>query len=272
MAEGKLLFSFLDQLDYIHSFSIFLTCPCALSCEEMEKNGERNKIHISEETAALLRKGGKSHWLQARPSKVNVRSKGALQTYFVFPKSNDCSSTGSSSDAGSDGKPAMSNVPSNHDLRGAADHNDVLDSKNQRLVDWNVQILARLLKLIVASRQAHAGGEDLSDSVSEDVIVSKKGTTVLDEVKEIVTLPKYTEASTEVNADDVELSPAVLQQLNTFVYDIASWYNANPFHNFEHASHVTMVRSIWVKCSDSIYRQLYSPFRLSFLISVSNQA
>ena len=199
----------------------------------MEKNGERNKIHISEETAELLRKGGKSHWLQARSSKVNVRSKGALQTYFVFPKSSDCSSTGSSSDgAGSEGRPAAIKQTSNFDLGGAEHDNDVLDSRNQRLVDWNVQILTRLLKLIVASRQAHADEEDLSDSVTEDVIISKKGTTVLDEVKEIVTLPKYTEASTEVNADDVELSPAVLQQLNTFVYDIASWYNANPFHNF----------------------------------------
>ena len=200
--------------------------------EEMEKNGERNKIHISEETANLLRKGGKSHWLQARQSKVHVRSRGALQTYFVLPKSSDASSTGSSSDAGSEERDPADQLLTSGKTDDVEGDNAALDAHDQRLVDWNVQILSKLLKMVVAGRQARAGTEDLSESVSEVAVMTKEGSTVLDEVKEIVTLPKYTEANTEVNPDDVELSPAVMEQLHTFVYDIASWYNPNPFHNF----------------------------------------
>jgi 3'5'-cyclic nucleotide phosphodiesterase len=37
-----------------------------------------------------------------------------------------------------------------------------------------------------------------------------------------------------------ELSEVVVKQLRNFVAEIASLYNDNPFHNFEHASHVTM--------------------------------
>ena len=211
--------------------------------EEMEKHGERNKIHISEETANLLRKAGKSHWLQARPSKVHVRAKGELQTYFVFPKTSDASSTSQSSVDGSDGNPSMSNhhlnIHAPNRMDGAED-DDVMDAKTQRLVDWNVQILSRLLKLIVARRQACAWSKEIPEAVSEDALMGNNGTTVLDEVKEIVSLPKYIATETEVNPDDVELSQDVLQQLNTFVFSIGSWYRANPFHNFEHASHVTM--------------------------------
>lgn len=38
----------------------------------------------------------------------------------------------------------------------------------------------------------------------------------------------------------IELDPAVQSQLNTLIAIIAGLYRDNPFHNFEHASHVTM--------------------------------
>lgn len=43
-----------------------------------------------------------------------------------------------------------------------------------------------------------------------------------------------------VDPDVVELSPTVVKQLRHFVEIIASIYNENPFHNFSHASHVTL--------------------------------
>ena len=38
----------------------------------MESNGERNRVHVSMETAELLRMGGKHHWLKKRENKVMV--------------------------------------------------------------------------------------------------------------------------------------------------------------------------------------------------------
>jgi 3'5'-cyclic nucleotide phosphodiesterase len=37
-----------------------------------------------------------------------------------------------------------------------------------------------------------------------------------------------------------DISPTVMKQLRHFVQLVASMYNNNPFHNFSHASHVTL--------------------------------
>jgi hypothetical protein len=68
------------------------------------------------------------------------------------------------------------------------------------------------------------------------------GQTVIDEVKEIITLPRFNaEASIkEVDLDAVLLGPNVLGQLRFYISTVASMYKDNPFHSFEHASHVTM--------------------------------
>ena len=48
----------------------------------MESTGLRNKIHISQETADLLREAGKGHWIEERKDIVVAKGKGALQTYW----------------------------------------------------------------------------------------------------------------------------------------------------------------------------------------------
>ena len=49
----------------------------------MESLGAKNKIHVSEDTAALLRSGGKGFWVQPREDKVSPKGKGEMQTYWV---------------------------------------------------------------------------------------------------------------------------------------------------------------------------------------------
>jgi hypothetical protein len=64
----------------------------------------------------------------------------------------------------------------------------------------------------------------------------------LNEVVEIINMPKF-DARTQRNQLDpnsVELSVDVVTQLREYVEAIAAQYRQNPFHNFEHASHVTM--------------------------------
>jgi len=212
--------------------------------EEMEKHGEFNKIHVSEQTAELLREAGKSHWLKTKDQKILVKGKGLVQSYWVFPKSSgDASSTGESSNAFDDSKQMAVNMMGNDVFNDEEERREefMLDLKTQRMVDWNVQILSKALKQLVAWHQVVPNPESSAKPVSEAALmIGKNGKTCLDEVKDIVSLPQYCAASRATDADSVELSPQVQQQLHTFVYAIASQYNGNPFHNFEHASHVTM--------------------------------
>lgn len=66
----------------------------------IESNGFKNRIHVSAETAELLCRAGKSHWVTPRRDKIEAKGKGLLQTYWVLNKgarSVGASSTGSSS-------------------------------------------------------------------------------------------------------------------------------------------------------------------------------
>jgi 3'5'-cyclic nucleotide phosphodiesterase len=125
------------------------------------------------------------------------------------------------------------------------DHNSlnpsqVLDSKAGRLVEWNVDVLLRLLKEIVARRLSCSKSNSSTDRPNEERFSSIDNTHALDEVKEIITLPNFEEVKNNKNPDDICISDEVVQQLRSFVSNIAMMYRANPFHSFEHASHVTM--------------------------------
>jgi hypothetical protein len=63
--------------------------------------------------------------------------------------------------------------------------------------------------------------------------------TVIDEVAEMVVLPGYRANKRETN-DHFELEGKIVMQLRHYVQTIASLYNDNPFHNFDHANHVVM--------------------------------
>jgi len=49
----------------------------------MESNGQRNRIHVSGDTAEKLREAGKEDWLSAREDKIVAKGKGEMQTYWV---------------------------------------------------------------------------------------------------------------------------------------------------------------------------------------------
>ena len=68
------------------------------------------------------------------------------------------------------------------------------------------------------------------------------GTAPIDEVQEIITLPEFENTAYQQINDigDVVISPVVLEQLKAYVMWVASMYKSNPFHNFDHASHVVM--------------------------------
>ena len=114
-------------------------------------------------------------------------------------------------------------------------------TKTQRLVDWNAEVLLRLLRQIMASRKKSPKGAKTTSLLHWDSCAGSDAT-VLDEVKEIIELPKFTGEAPKSRDDSVVVIDKIVEnQLRDYITAIANLYQANPFHNFEHASHVTMV-------------------------------
>jgi hypothetical protein len=90
--------------------------------------------------------------------------------------------------------------------------------------------------------------EDDSDSHSDQSSIPRTwlrpgtGETLLDEVTDIITLPKVDAETADKleDAESIEIDKKVIAQLSSFVSNTAAMYQDNPFHNFEHASYVTM--------------------------------
>lgn len=113
------------------------------------------------------------------------------------------------------------------------------DEKEQRLIDWHVDLMSRLLKKIVARRNATSSEE----RKAEFPVWAGNGTKlVADEVTDYISFLKVDPRVEEMQIDpeSVDLGGAVVAQLRDFVGHIANMYRKNAFHNFEHASHVTM--------------------------------
>jgi class 3 adenylate cyclase len=205
----------------------------------IESTGVKNRIHLSAETANLLFASEKRNWVIPRDDMVVAKGKGQMKTFWLIPagyKPNEYKK--SLLDLG-----AMKAM-SERARAGAIPSLTEESTKILRLVDWTGEVLKRLLKQIVANR---AQQESLHVSsvkeirAAEEAIFAKESNT-LDEVEEVVKLPLFNASmqQSRLSADDVELPERAVEQLIEYVRCIATMYRSNPFHNFEHASHVTM--------------------------------
>mmetsp|Transcript_27427 Transcript_27427/g.65843 ORF Transcript_27427/g.65843 Transcript_27427/m.65843 type:complete len:1348 (+) Transcript_27427:241-4284(+) len=193
----------------------------------MESTGVIGRIQVSQTTADQLIEANKSHWLAAREELVEAKGKGSMQTYFVDPNNH----RGERSE----------------EMRAMQDELEeeaLIDSKTERLVNWNVVVLSRMLAHIVTHRTArNKGSKRRGDAVRSKMYpvewTMPENAFVLDEVKEVIELPEF--AATELqDSDGAVLSDEVQNQLKDYVTCIAKLYHENPFHSFEHASHVCM--------------------------------
>jgi hypothetical protein len=107
-----------------------------------------------------------------------------------------------------------------------------LSEKEKRLIDWNVDVLFRLLNQIIANRgSSTVDGCDCFD----ESLDSEKEKNPFDEVKEIISLPQVKSGRNEQHVSQLQASETVRAQLRRYVADIAAMYNNNnKFHNFEH--------------------------------------
>jgi hypothetical protein len=196
----------------------------------MESTGIVNRIHVSQATADLLIKGNKGHWVEARKDKVEAKGKGFLQTFWVEP--------GGKSNSRPDGYSEKESRPA------AAD----LDSKTERLVNWNVVVLGRMIAQVVAHRNCRIKrksplsiGQRPAGRTSVNVNwTMPKNAMVIHEIKEIIELPEFDATQRQQDPLEVNLEEHIQSQLHDYVAAVALTYRENPFHNFEHASHVCM--------------------------------
>lgn len=94
---------------------------------------------------------------------------------------------------------------------------------------WNTEVLARLLKQIVAARgeKSTSSVSTLAGARSSTTDPSDSYSMPFDEVKEIITLPKFDPKAKKIYPDTIVLSPVVEIQLKGFVAGIASMYQEN---------------------------------------------
>jgi hypothetical protein len=212
----------------------------------IESSGMRDRIHLSHETAELLHAAGKSNWMVRRTDTIVAKGKGEMQTYWLL--TDEEMASGPSVEASASKAAAPLPIVKALQPRLAKTTMDVLDPESslppkvKRLVDWNVDVLKRLLKQIVAKRNTEA--KEIFD-MNHPLMMKHEmnigsDTYVLNEVSEIICLPGYSNIKIEEDPNKMILPDGVEQQLRLYVSSIAAMHRDNPFHNFEHASHVMM--------------------------------
>ena len=111
-----------------------------------------------------------------------------------------------------------------------------------RLIDWNVDVLASSLAKLIEVRQAGMTRR-LRRSCSVEAAVDSSECAPIEELTDIIELPEFNQHVIKATTDRMVLDEVVRSQLRDFVGRLASLYRGNPFHNLEHASHVTMSAS-----------------------------
>eukprot|EP00980_Cylindrotheca_fusiformis_P030806 scaffold25451_cov127-Cylindrotheca_fusiformis.AAC.1 len=212
----------------------------------MESTSSRSRIQVSQVTADLLVASGYSTWIAPRENKTFVKGKGEMQTYWLKTKAARGSKSSKSKNEipSLDQTVALSDGSDSTNIVNADDNSVDLDdagamTKTERLVEWNVEVLSPLLQQIVASRGGDVAPIDKSLSKQEATI--GKGKTVLEEFVPIIPLKRFdaAELSKRQKASLIDIGEEAKTQLRNYLSNVASMYRDNPFHNFEHASHVT---------------------------------
>lgn len=224
----------------------------------IEATGEKDRIHLSQQTAAHLINAGKGDWVKERETLVTAKGKGELQTYWLTlseKKSDTGESLGVSAltDCEKSSPAALSFITSETSMNRPSDEaverqgtssipSQLKGDQLRRLIDFNTQVLERFLQKMVAMRQDQALYCPSGKQEKEvQLFPSGISGSVFDEVQESISLPtepaKYLQ-----NPDNVILSPLVKSQLRAFVTTIASMYRDVPFHCFDHARYVLVVQ------------------------------
>lgn len=198
------------------------------TASRMESTGVRGKIQVSEATAAILREHGRDHWLMQRADAVKAKGKGVLKTFWANPKMRNLSQSVVSSDGEEE--------PS----EPSSDGSNALQQAQIRLVDWIVKLMLDDVRKIIVARKI---GSQKSNRGPAPSFIPPDSSTCMDEVQDYIHMPKFGDHAKKAHTDDyrrIQIDDDIAQELGEYVAGIAKMYRHNPFHNFEHACHVTM--------------------------------
>ena len=239
----------------------------------MESTGFPDCIQLSQDTADLLISAGKMGWIKPRADMVNAKGKGLMQTYFLEMTKKWTQSSNGGDDSIVDSTDFSDGMRELTETAGYSQDFGIplaITSKNSRLVDWIAEVLMGLIKEIAVRRSHIKRSKPRSTS---DLILKSEDCHVINEIKEIISLPS--KISNNMKNDTfnpiVDIDPEVGKQLRHYLTRVAAMYQENPctsralkyemqsaflmfkanscfvvvsiltVHNFEHASHVTMV-------------------------------
>ncbi|KAL9181073.1 hypothetical protein ACHAXT_009878 [Thalassiosira profunda] len=245
------------------------------TASRMESTSIKNMIQVTSETASLLKEKGKGHTLIAREGLVKAKGKGYMQTYWLRPQTS--SSSGGSNysliaqqacqheanhihsralhdtaraELGlpSFSLPSISSVPVS--MRQGLDQswnetgfaNSMRGQEGlRRLIKWNTQVLESILLNVVVQRKKRG----LFKSAKTGIKHGDADALFHEEIAREVDMPRFNRDATSQASlptkETVKLIPADARtELRSYVSQIASMYRDVNFHNFEHASHVTM--------------------------------
>lgn len=206
-------------------------------------------IQLSQQTADILIAHGKGHWITPREESVVAKGKGELATYWLqisFRGSQGTASLCSETEwtEAGDGNGLPVKEVEGAFMEGALKRSlsqQMLDAtemhisgaeRHARLVEWNAELLMRLLKGIIAHRHAfRKRADDWEEICKMENSYKEREALVMEEVVEVIELPSFAQEG-DSSPENVELSPIVVQQLKSFVETISFMYRDNPFHNF----------------------------------------
>ena len=217
----------------------------------MEHSSLPNRIQASKKTADLLVEAGKSSWITKRKEAVDAKGKGSMVTYWVEP-------------SGTNRRFSFTDSNRVSDVRNLG----VQEDRLHHLIDFNVEILEHLLRELMTYNKTTdkmkatfgKSPRSSSDSQHEFKRYNFAEKTPRENILEVIPIPKVDakqKAAKRSSSFNKPLDGKVKSELHDFVAQLARYHsNDNPFHNFDHATHVAMsVRKLLARILKPLHQQ-----------------
>jgi hypothetical protein len=205
----------------------------------IETSGRAGRVHMSTETADLLISSGKGDWVSKREDIVNLKGIGHVSTFWLNIRSEGTIGTEDLSDSVSSISAGSNKEMKLQDTSSGVAMDDGESNKMKNLVSWHTEVLSLFLRKIIALRNQRSAGKNTRVHLDEVALKKAEAQAIFGRASPC-TLISFPLIEKRVDESSETLDETVMTQLGKFVDEIASAYNPNPFHNFQHASHVVM--------------------------------
>ena len=199
------------------------------TASRMESTGSPQQIQCSSQTAALVREAGKGSWLVARDELVKAKGKGEVQTFWITPKTfRESVGEASYLEGESEGFDAATTMLDDVDMQMVNRRSSVsLSGYRKRIIAWNVELLASLLRKLIAHRGGYVERElEEEEKIEEFLAEVAESVCPRDGYSEAIQMPRYDPdaVQSKVSPEEVVLSPSVEAQLKDYVTTISCSY------------------------------------------------